>query len=89
MTQPMDKAEVAFTDLINSAHTMEERADVIKFLGRRLGRGVVVLCNNNPKLISDMMDGATAFAFEEAAEFSPLFDKIMMMAAENRKGRKA
>jgi hypothetical protein len=87
MTPAMDKAEAAFTALINSAHTPEERAEVIEFLARRLGRGVVVLCDNNQELIGLMMEGSTAFAFEEAAGFSPTFDMMTMMAAANRKAK--
>jgi hypothetical protein len=86
-TDAIGKAEAAFTDLIKSAGTPDERAAVIEFLARRLGRGIVMLCNNEPRLIGDMLEGATAFAFDEAATFSPLFDKIMIMAAENRKKR--
>jgi hypothetical protein len=84
----MNKAEAAFTALIKSASTPDERADVIEFLGRRLGRGVVMMCNNDPKMISDLLEGATAFAFEEAGSFSPIFDMMMMAAAANRKVKK-
>lgn len=76
-------ASLTSKEMTQARGDQEREADAIERLARALGFSIAMATGGNPKAIDTMIEGATAYAHEEAVATAPLAEVAAML----RKGK--
>lgn len=76
-------ASITSKEMTQARGDQEREADAIERLARALGFSIAMAAGGDPMAIDTMIEGATAYAHEEAVSAAPLAE----VAAMQRKGK--